>query len=152
MLPEEDYFARLAIEADEMKREQPSFEPLGGDVTKWKGFIIGTNLYEGGVFVFEIHIPREYPFKPPVVKAKTKIWHPNFFNDRVCIGILGKDWAPANNIVDVVESLRFLLSNPNPDDPGDQDDSYPNPPNQPDDRSGAAPPENCQGLVKTYPV
>jgi ubiquitin-protein ligase len=117
MLPEEDYFARLAIEADEMKREQPSFEPQNGDVTRWKGFIIGTNLYEGGVFVFEIQIPREYPFKPPIVKAQTKIWHPNFFNDRVCIGILGKDWAPANNIVDVVESLRFLLSNPNPDDP-----------------------------------
>ena len=35
----------------------------------------------------------------------------------ILIGILGKDWAPANNIVDVVESLRFLLSNPNPDDP-----------------------------------
>ena len=100
-----------------MKREQPSFEPIDNDVTRWKGFIIGTNLYEGGVFVFEITIPREYPFKPPQVKTRTKIWHPNFFNDRVCVGILGKDWAPANNIVDVVESLRFLLSNPNPDDP-----------------------------------
>lgn len=100
-----------------MRREQPSFEPINNDVTKWKGFIIGTSMYEGGVFVFEIHIPREYPFKPPIVKARTKIWHPNFFNDRVCIGILGKDWAPANNIVDIVESLRFLLSNPNPDDP-----------------------------------
>lgn len=100
-----------------MKREQPSFEPIDDDVTRWKGFILGTNLYEGGVFIFEIKIPREYPFKPPIVKSKTKIWHPNFFNERICIGILGKDWAPANNIVDVVESLRFLLSNPNPDDP-----------------------------------
>lgn len=117
ILPEDDFWARLAIEADEMKREQPSFEPVNNDVTKWQGFIIGTNLYEGGVFIFEINIPREYPFKPPEVKTKTKIWHPNFFNDRVCVGILGKDWAPANNIVDIVESLRFLLSNPNPDDP-----------------------------------
>lgn len=117
MLPEDDFFARLAVEADEMRREQPSFQPIDGDVTKWRGFIIGTNMYEGGVFLFEIIIPREYPFKPPKVYAKTKIWHPNFFNDRVCVGILGKDWAPANNIVDVVESLRFLLSNPNPDDP-----------------------------------
>ena len=82
-----------------------------------RGFIIGTNMYEGGVFIFDLIVPREYPFKPPEVRTKTKIWHPNFFNDRVCVGILGKDWAPANNLVDVVESLRFLLSNPNPDDP-----------------------------------
>lgn len=117
MLPEEDFWMRLAIEADEMKREQPSFEPIDGDVTRWKGFIIGTGQYDGGVFVFDIKIPREYPFKPPIVKTKTKIWHPNFFNDKVCVGILGKHWAPANNLVDIVESLRFLLSNPNPDDP-----------------------------------
>ena len=100
-----------------MRREQPSFEPVEGDLTKWRGFIIGTNMFEGGVFVFEIILPREYPFKPPKVIAKTKIWHPNFFKDRVCIGILGKDWAPSNTVVDVVESLRFLLSNPNPHDP-----------------------------------
>lgn len=100
-----------------MRREQPSFEPVNGDTTHWKGFIIGTAMYEGGVFQFDIKIPREYPFKPPIVTAKTKIWHPNFYNERICIGILAKDWAPANNIVDVVESLRFLLSNPNPDDP-----------------------------------
>ena len=46
MLPEEDFWMRLAIEADEMKREQPSFEPVDGDVTRWKGFIIGTGQYD----------------------------------------------------------------------------------------------------------
>lgn len=117
MLPEDDFWARLAIEAEDMKREEPSFEPVSNDITKWKGFIIGTGLYDGGVFVFEIDVPREYPFKPPIVKANTKIFHPNFFGERICVGILGKDWAAANNLVDVVESLRFLLSNPNPDDP-----------------------------------
>jgi len=54
MLPEEDFWMRLAIEADEMKREQPSFDTVDGDVTQWKGFIIGTGKYEGGVFIFEI--------------------------------------------------------------------------------------------------
>ncbi len=117
ILPEDDFYARLALDANEMKREQPSFEPVDGNLQHWRGFIIGTDMYEGGVFIFDIIIPREYPYKPPKVISKTKIWHPNFFKDRVCIGILGKDWAPSNTIVDVVESLRFLLSNPNPKDP-----------------------------------
>jgi ubiquitin-protein ligase len=117
ILHDDDFYARLALDADEMRREQPSFEPREEDLTKWRGFIIGTNAFEGGVFVFDVDVPREYPFKPPKVVARTKIWHPNFFKDRVCIGILGKDWAPSNTLVDIVESLRFLLSNPNPHDP-----------------------------------
>ncbi len=117
MLSEEDYWNRLAIEAKELMAEEPSFEPINGDLRRWRGFIIGTGLYEGGVFVFEIEIPREYPFKQPLVRTLTPIFHPNFFKDRVCVGILGPDWTPANNLVDVVETLRFLLSNPNPDDP-----------------------------------
>jgi ubiquitin-protein ligase len=117
VLPEDDFWARLAIEAEDMRREQPSFKPINNKITNWKGFIMGTGLYDGGVFVFEIDIPREYPFKPPIVKSRTKIFHPNFFGERICVGILAKDWAAANNLVDVIESLRFLLSNPNPDDP-----------------------------------
>ena len=116
-LSEDDFWARLAIEAGEMRKEQPNFSPLNGNTCIWRGFLIGTGLYTGGVFQFEINVPRTFPFTPPKVKAITPIWHPNIFKDRICIGILGKDWTPASNLVDVVESLRFLLFNPNPDDP-----------------------------------
>ncbi len=30
---------------------------------------------------------------------------------------MGKDWAPSNSIVDVIETLRILLAAPNPSDP-----------------------------------
>ncbi|MHA1865802.1 MAG: ubiquitin-conjugating enzyme family protein [Candidatus Heimdallarchaeaceae archaeon] len=116
-LDEEEFFARLAIEANELKRELPTFKPIDGDMTHLRGFIFGTGLYEGGVFVLDIIIPREYPFKPPKVECLTKIFHPNFFNRRICVGVLGVDWTPANNLVDVIESIRFLLGEPNPDDP-----------------------------------
>ncbi|NHJ04127.1 MAG: ubiquitin-conjugating enzyme E2 [Candidatus Heimdallarchaeota archaeon] len=116
-LSEDDFWARLAIEAGEMRKEEPNFQPIDGNTRIWRGFMIGTGLYSGGVFQFEIHVPRSFPFKPPKVKVLTPIWHPNIFKDRICVGILGKDWTPASNLVDVVESLRFLLSNPNPDDP-----------------------------------
>ncbi len=116
-LSEDDFWARLAIEAGEMKKEQPNFQPVNGDTRVWRGFLIGTGIYSGGVFQFELRLPRSFPFKPPKGKAITPIWHPNIFKERICIGILGKDWTPASNLVDIVESLRFLLSNPNPDDP-----------------------------------
>ncbi|MHA1398823.1 MAG: ubiquitin-conjugating enzyme family protein [Candidatus Heimdallarchaeaceae archaeon] len=116
-LDEQEFYSRLAIEANELKRELPTFKPLDGDMTHLRGFIFGTGLYEGGVFVFDITIPREYPFKPPKVECLTRIYHPNFFNKRICVGVLGSDWTPANNLVDVIESIRFVLTNPNPDDP-----------------------------------
>ena len=34
--------------------------------------------YEGGVFKFELFLPKEYPMVPPKVRALTKIYHPNF--------------------------------------------------------------------------
>ncbi len=116
-LPDEAYYARLAVEARALKKEEPTFKPVNGDIRLWRGFILGTGIYEGGVFVFEIQVTREYPYRPPIVRTLTRIFHPNFFKDKICVGILGKDWTPANNLVGVVEALRFLLVNPNPHDP-----------------------------------
>jgi len=40
--------------------------------------------YEGGVFVLDIKIARDYPFKPPDIKFETRIWHPNVNSTTVC--------------------------------------------------------------------
>ncbi|MHA2294882.1 MAG: ubiquitin-conjugating enzyme E2 [Candidatus Hodarchaeales archaeon] len=117
MLTEEEWLDRLMIEGQNLKREQPTFRRVRGSWTHWRGEILGSGIFEGGVFLVEIIIPREYPFKPPRVRWVTPTWHPNIFNANICIGILGKDWTPVNSLVDLVESLRFLLTNPNPDDP-----------------------------------
>lgn len=41
--------------------------------------IIGpeNSIWEGGVFKLSIEFPEEYPIKPPNVKFKTPIFHPN---------------------------------------------------------------------------
>ncbi|MFW9855447.1 MAG: ubiquitin-conjugating enzyme family protein [Candidatus Thorarchaeota archaeon] len=117
MLTKEEWLDRLAIEAQELSREQPTFGPVNNDLTHFRGEILGSGLYEGGVFLVEIKIPREYPFQPPKVRFKTPIWHVNIHKERVCVGILGKEWSPAYSLVQVVETLRFLLTSPNPDDP-----------------------------------
>ena len=39
--------------------------------------------YEGGTYMIDIRIPEEYPFRPPVMKFDTKVWHPNVSSQTV---------------------------------------------------------------------
>jgi ubiquitin-conjugating enzyme E2 D/E len=122
ILEESSYYERLAMEAQELQNEEPSFKPVNDDLTKWQGFILGTGLYESGVFHIEIDLNRRYPFEPPKVNFITRIWHPNIsLSGRVCVGILGKDWTPSLNLVGVIETIRNLLNYPNPNDPLNRD-------------------------------
>jgi len=41
--------------------------------------------YEGGMYVVDIKIPTEYPFRPPVMKFETKLWHPNVSSQTVSL-------------------------------------------------------------------
>ena len=40
--------------------------------------------YEGGTYVIDVTIPLEYPFRPPKMEFKTKLWHPNVSSVTVC--------------------------------------------------------------------
>ena len=44
--------------------------------------------YEGGTYIVDIKIPNEYPFRPPVMFFKTKLWHPNVSSQTVRISLL----------------------------------------------------------------
>lgn len=52
---------------------------VNGDNRHLLGKISGSSgtPYEGGVFEIDIRIPPQYPFVPPKMHFKTKIWHPN---------------------------------------------------------------------------
>ena len=77
--------------------------------------------YEGGIFNVDIHIPPDYPFKPPKMKFDTKIWHPNISSQTgaICLDILKNEWTPALTIRTALISLQALLCAPEPDDPQD---------------------------------
>ena len=65
-----------------------------------------------------IRFPSDYPFKPPIVTFKTKIYHPNInAAGGICLDILKQQWSPALTISKVLLSILSLLTDANPNDP-----------------------------------
>ena len=93
------------------------------DMFHWTATIPGPaeSPYEGGLFVLDIHFPIDYPFKPPKITFKTKVYHPNINSSgSICLDILGQSqWTPALTLFKVLLSLSSLLTDPNPNDPLD---------------------------------
>ena len=107
------------------------------NVLQWQVTIMGPpdTLYEGGFFTATMTFPRDYPNKPPDVKFKSEIWHPNVYPDgRVCISILhdaGDDpmgyecaserWSPVQTVETIMLSIISMLSSPNDESPANID-------------------------------
>ena len=53
----------------------------------------GDTPYEGGTYVVDIVIPTDYPFRPPKMKFKTKLWHPNVSSQTVSYTALAAHYA-----------------------------------------------------------
>ena len=86
----------------------------------WTSTIVGPNgsPYQDGIFYLEIEFPPDYPFKPPKITFKTKIYHCNInSNGGICLDILKDNWSPALTISKVLLSISSLLTDANPDDP-----------------------------------
>ncbi|XWW92811.1 hypothetical protein V2A60_000738 [Cordyceps javanica] len=77
--------------------------------------------YAGGTYEVEVDIPDTYPFKPPKMRFKTKIWHPNVSSQTgaICLDTLTTGWSPVQTIKTALLSLRMLLEFPNSKDPQD---------------------------------
>jgi ubiquitin-protein ligase len=90
---------------------------------KWHVSMAGPQgtVYAGGTFGVTVDLPVDYPFKAPVVKFSTRIYHPNITNDslgNICLGLLkSENWKPSTKMSAVLESVRGLLLEPAPDDP-----------------------------------
>lgn len=119
-LPETMWEKRLALEYRLLREHEPLFDIVDNDLTHFVGVVAGSGLYQDGYFRVEVTIPRAFPYTPPEIAWHTRIWHPNFSDDvpaRICESLLKEDWQPRVHIFTILETLRSLLSDPNPDDP-----------------------------------
>jgi ubiquitin-conjugating enzyme (huntingtin interacting protein 2) len=61
-------------------------QPLNpNDLTHLKGTFPAPpdTPYAGGTYTVDIQIPDMYPFKSPIIRFETKIWHPNVSSQTV---------------------------------------------------------------------
>lgn len=114
---------RIQKELAEITLDPPpncSAGPKGDNLYEWVSTILGPpgSVYEGGVFFLDIHFSPEYPFKPPKVTFRTRIYHCNINSQGViCLDILKDNWSPALTISKVLLSICSLLTDCNPADP-----------------------------------
>ena len=105
------------------------------DIHNLKVLMIGPEKtpYEYGFYLFDVKIPEDYPFKPPIVKYCTQNhktrFNPNLYiNGKVCLSILntwaGPQWTSCNNISSVLLSIQSMvfISNPLHNEPGFEND------------------------------
>lgn len=114
---------RIQKELAEITLDPPcncSAGPRGDNIYEWVSTIMGpqNSPYQGGVFFLDISFPQEYPFKPPKVTFRTRIYHCNIASSgAICLDILKDAWSPALTISKVLLSICSLLTDCNPLDP-----------------------------------
>jgi len=94
--------------------------PRGDDLHHWVCTLLGPagSPYAGGVFFLDVSFPSDYPFRPPKVVFRTRIYHCNISTQgAICLDILKDKWSPALTMGQVLLSVCSLLTDPNPDDP-----------------------------------
>ncbi|XP_016452917.1 SUMO-conjugating enzyme UBC9 isoform X2 [Nicotiana tabacum] len=102
---------RILKELEALVKDPPVFCTLGpvaaDDLFHWEATIIGPpdSPYAGGMFLVTIHFLPDYPFKPPKIAFRTKVFHPNInSNGSLCLDVLKEQWSPALTI----STVKFI--------------------------------------------
>jgi len=115
---------RLQKELQEIRRSGvKSFRDVVVDESNlllWQALLVPDSPpYHKGAFRIVIEFPAEYPFKPPRITFRTRIYHPNIDEKgQVCLPIISaENWKPATKTDQVIQALLALVNSPEPEHP-----------------------------------
>ncbi|KAI0519154.1 hypothetical protein KFK09_006595 [Dendrobium nobile] len=109
---------RIERELKALKKDPPAGLiacDIDEDKNHWSATIKGPDdsPFAGGAFHVSVFFPIDYPFKPPKLHFRTKIFHPNINEDgRVFLRILWDEWTPVYTMSNVFQSIFSLLTEP----------------------------------------
>lgn len=104
-----------------------SIEKKSDDMKEFVVYLKPDYPYDGKTIILDLQVKDDYPFSPPFLKFRKRMYHPNIEQDgTICLDIMKKDtWKPAFKIQDVLYKVLELLSNPNRSSPVNmEDDKY----------------------------
>jgi len=85
----------------------------------WRALIEGPagSPFEGGVFLLNVIIPDDYPFKAPQIVFETPVYHCNVTDSgKICLDVLQDRWNPSLSVPKALEAIRSMLINPDTSD------------------------------------
>nr|CAB3448592.1 unnamed protein product [Digitaria exilis] len=118
-----DALRRLRMELLDMQKPPPECSAglINNDIFHWSATIHGPSdsPYTGGLFRLTMDFPQEYPHKAPVVKFKTKVYHPNIDSENgyVDVDILTEKWLAGMSVRYILMSIWQLLKTPDAETP-----------------------------------
>ena len=80
------------------------------------------SYWYGGKYLFSFSYPEDFPYEPPKIMCKTKIYHPNIdYDGNTCLNMTKDDWNLDYTALNYIFQFYYLFSEPNPNNPLNHD-------------------------------
>jgi ubiquitin-protein ligase len=86
------------------------FEPIKGDMTRWRGLIPGRGEFSKRFFTVEIEMLDGFPATPPLVKMISDVEHARVTKGKIIDLWIVKKWSPDYHLFQVANSIKGLFA------------------------------------------
>ncbi len=100
----------IAREAKWMYEKGRGFEPIKGDMTRWRGLIPFRGEFSKRFFTVEIEMLGGFPATPPIVKMISEVDHSRVTKGKIIDLWIVKKWSPEYHLFQVANSIKGLFA------------------------------------------